>query len=379
MIVLLTWLQAAALLLLIARLLPGRKRRPPVRPRVEGDASTSVSVIVPTYNEARRLAPCLEGLMRQGQPLREIIVVDSGSSDGTPELIRDAMRRDSRVRLTSDPPLPAGWVGKVWALQHGLSIAGGEWILGVDADTEAQPGMVAGVVAAAREEGYDVASFSPRFDGMTGPEQWLQPSMLLTLVYRFGAAGRALPPAERVMANGQCFLARRLVLLHHGGYEPARASWADDVTLARSLARAGVRVGFLDGSHLYDVRAYESVGQMWREWGRSFDLSDATSPLRQWLDVAFIALVQGIPWVMLPLALAGAVPLSSLGVSINVAVVSIRVLMLLAIRGSYRRRSIGFWLSPLADPVATVRLVLSTLRRPTQWRGRAPVTLSAAR
>ena len=48
-------------------------------------------------------------------------------------------------------------------------------------------------------EGRDVVSFAPRFAGMTAAEQWLQPSMLLTLVYRFGAAGRrrrAVPAVE---------------------------------------------------------------------------------------------------------------------------------------------------------------------------------------
>lgn len=331
-------------------------------------------MVLATLNEARRIAPCLSGLHAQGAPLREVIVVDSHSSDGTDAIVRAMAARDARFRLVNDPPLGAGWVGKVWALQYGLGKASGEWVLGMDADTEPCPGMVAAVVMAAEAMRYDVVSFSPQFAGMTAAEQWLQPSMLLTLVYRSGAAGIADPPPDRVMANGQCFLARREVLLAHGGYEAARASWADDVTLARSLAARGVRVGFLDGARLYKVRAYDSVSHMWREWGRSFDLSDATTRLRQWGDVAFIALVQGIPWFVVAAAMlgrlpAGAAPLALLRAS--QAVLVIRALMLVALRDSYERRTFAYWLSPLSDPLAAWRLLLSTVRRPTAWRGRS--------
>ena len=375
-------LQAAALALLLARLAPGRRRQPPVGPVPEGVSGTSVSVVVPTFNEARRIGPCLAGLSRQGPLVREVIVVDSGSSDGTGDLVRQASVSDPRFRIVTDPPLPAGWVGKVWALQHGLSQASGEWVLGVDADTDPKPGMVAGAVTAARRLGYDVVSFSPRFAGMTTAEQWIQPSMLLTLVYRFGAVGAANPAPSRVMANGQCFLARRHVMLEHGGYDAARASWADDVTLARFLAHRGVRVGFLNGSRLYDVRAYHGAGHMWREWGRSFDVSDAATRTQQWLDVAFVMVVQGLPIPLLLMQASGVIgaggPWERALLGINLGLLATRVLMLWALRGSYAHRSFGFWLSPLSDPLAALRLMVSSARRPTSWRGRRFVAGASA-
>lgn len=368
--------QLAALIVLVMRLLPGRGRRPPVSPVPEGVTGTSVSVVVATLNEARRIAPCLEGLHRQGAPLLEVIVVDSRSTDGTPELVQEMAARDDRFRLVNDPPLPDDWIGKVWALEHGLGEARGEWVLGVDADTEPQAGMVAGAVRAAAEAGYELVSFSPRFAGQSAAEQWLQPAMLLTLVYRFGAAGAREPVRpDRVMANGQCFLAKREVLRRHGGYAPARRSFSDDVTLARHYAALGVRVGFLDGSRLYLVRAYESVGEMWREWGRSLDLRDAASRIRQWGDVVFLLLAQGLPvLVLLAFVVAGwpaatAVTRALLGV--NGALCLTRVLLLFALRGAYDRPGMAFWLSPLADPLAVWRIVLSTVRRPRAWRGRA--------
>ena len=383
MIGLLALVQGVALAVLVARLLPGRRRPPPVPPRPDATAADGdVTVVVPTLDEARRIGPCLAGLSAQGSVVREILVVDSGSRDGTPDIVRAAAARDPRITLLRDPPLPDEWIGKVWALQHGLAQARGEWVLGIDADTTPQPGCVGGALAAARDAAYDVVSFAPRFQIGSAAERWLQPALLVTLVYRFGAAGTN-GDAERVMANGQCFLARREVLDAHGGYAAARASFADDVTLARALARAGRRVGFLDGSRLYDVRAYTSAREAWREWGRSLDLKDATSRARQWGDVVFLLVVQGTPLAALALSLLRAVRGVPLGggahalLATSVGLIAVRVMVQFALAASYAVRGVPFWFSPLADPLAALRILLSTLRRPTRWRGREYGSLAA--
>jgi dolichol-phosphate mannosyltransferase len=365
--------QTVALAVLIVRLLPGRTRRPPVAP-LSQLSDTTVSVIVATLNEAARIEPCLAGLRAQGDPLIEVLVVDSRSTDGTRQLVEAAAALDPRVRLLTDDPLPEGWVGKVWALEHGVRAARGEWVLGIDADTEPNPGMVAGAVAAARASRYSIVSFAPTFTGQSAGEQFLQPALLLTLVYRGGVVGTDVNP-KRVLANGQCFLARRDALIRHGGYRPARASFADDVTLARHLVRQGERVGFLDGSRLYRVRSYRSAGEMWREWGRSIDLKHATNPWQQWADILFLTAVQGLPLLML-IALGIAELRSTLAHAshllalVNALLLGIRLLLLRPLSRSYERPGLAFWFSWLADPLAVARIALSTVQRRRSWRGR---------
>ncbi len=375
--------QAVALLVLMARLAPGRRRRPPVQPVGDADApATTLTIMVATLNEAKRIGPCLDGLARQGAIVREILVVDSRSTDGTRELVTAAAVVDPRIQLLTDDPLPADWVGKVWALQHGLAQATGEWVLGIDADITPDPGLAAAVVAAAIEQRFDVVSFSPRFTIPTAAEAWLQPALLVTLVYRCGAAGEGTPDPERVLANGQCFLAKRSVLQAHGGYVAAQRSFADDVTLARHMARAGVRVGFLDGSSLYRVRSYSSMGEAWREWGRSLDLKDATTPARQWADVVFLFLAQAMPLPMVLLLLG--VGRTAIGPAwqplliVNGILLAIRLMLLAALTQSYDRVGLPFWLSPLADAPAAARILLSTMRKRRTWRGRAYVPAAHA-
>ncbi|WP_309738169.1 2'-O-glycosyltransferase CruG [Chamaesiphon sp. OTE_20_metabat_361] len=375
--------QGAASLILLSRLVKGAVRRPPLLPQLATpDRAGSVSVVVPTLNEVDRIAPCLHGLSQQGAVVEEILIVDSNSQDGTRELVKEAASADSRFKLMTDDPLPAGWVGRPWALHWGFlsSSAESEWILGVDADTQPQPGLVNSLVAAAIEEGYDLVSLSPQFILEDAGEWWLQPALLMTLLYRFDSSGVRAQSPDRVMANGQCFLARRTVLEQLGGYTSAAGSFCDDVTLARNAAKQGFKVGFLDGAKVIRVRMYAGMAETWREWGRSLDLKDATTKPQLWSDLALLVLVQGLP---IPLTIAfwslggweNSFLTWQLAIGLNLFLVIVRFALLLAIYPSYAREgfswaSLSFWLSPLADPVAVLRIFLSAFQQPKQWRGR---------
>ncbi len=378
---LLLLVQVPAVAVLLSRLLQAPRRIPPLSLQsAKPDLLGQVSIVVPTLNEAHRIAPCLEGLSRQSYEVREMIVVDSRSQDGTIDRVKAAQVNDPRLRLITDDPLPTGWVGRPWALHTGFlhSSPSSQWILGIDADTYPQPGLVASLIQVAEQQGYDLVSLAPQFILKDLGEFWLQPALLITLIYRFGAAGSE-SGADRVMANGQCFLCRRSLLSTLDGYTSARSSFCDDVTLARNAAKLGAKVGFLDGSRLLKVRMYEGAVETWREWGRSLDLKDAASPGQTWGDVVFLAAVQGLPLIA-TVGMGGAIALGygSLtawsALSLNLGLMIMRVALLWAIAPSYdfsqARASWSFWLSPLADPLAAYRIFLSALRTPTQWRGR---------
>ncbi|NDJ22352.1 glycosyltransferase [Nostoc sp. B(2019)] len=378
-------IQIPATAILLSRLLKGPRRHPPIEPQQPTpELLGSVSVVVPTLNEVLRISPLLAGLSRQSYEVREIIVVDSNSQDGTPDLVKAAQQQDPRFRLMTDDPLPSGWVGRPWALHNGFlhSSEDSQWFMGLDADIQPHPGLIAGLVKTAEAQGYDLVSLSPQFILKYPGECWLQPALLMTLLYRFDPAGINTEQPERVMANGQCFLCRRSVLAAVGGYTSARGSFCDDVTLARNIAAQGFKVGFLDGAKVLKVRMYEGAMETWKEWGRSLDLKDASSSAQLWGDLWLLSAVQGLPllvvlaylFLSLPLAFPPypTPPLLLLG--LNLFLLVIRFAMLLAIAPSYDRKSVKggwlFWLSPLADPIAVLRIFLSAFRTPREWRGR---------
>ena len=374
-------IQLPATAVLLSRLVKGASRQLPIQPgKATPDLLAAVSVVVPTLNEAERISPCLAGLSQQSYEVREITVVDSYSKDETPKLVKAASQKDPRFRLINDEALPPGWVGRPWALHNGFkhSSTQSQWILGMDADTEPRAGLIAGLVKVANAEGYDLVSLSPQFILKYPGECWLQPALLITLLYRFESAGVDTDIAERVMANGQCFLCRRSVLAAVGGYTSAKSSFCDDVTLARNIAAQGYKVGFLDGSLVLKVRMYEGALETWKEWGRSLDLKDASSMSQVWGDLWLLLSVQALPlfivlyFCLMPHSLA-LLPLLLLG--LNSFLLVIRWALLLAVASAYDFSTAKggwlFWLSPLADPLAVLRIFLSANRTPTQWRGRS--------
>jgi dolichol-phosphate mannosyltransferase len=375
--------QLPAIAVLLSRLIQGPFRQPPLQPQTATPAMRGqVSVVVPTLNEVDRLSPCLAGLAAQTEELREITIVDSRSTDGTPALVQAAQSTEPRLRLITDDPLPSGWVGRPWALHSGWlnSDPASAWILGLDADTQPQPGLIPSLLKTAAAQGFDLITLSPRFILQYPGEIWLQPALLMTLVYRFGAAGDLTNAPDRVMANGQCFFCKKSVLAAIGGYTVAASSFCDDVTLARAIAATGAKVGFLDGANVLKVRMYEGMAETWREWGRSLDLKDATTRSQIWADLWLLTMTQGLPiglcWVSWMLWMGGDRSLTvMIAAAVNGLLVVIRFALGAAILGSYdlagARGKWLFWLSPLADPVAVLRIWLSANRRPKSWRGRS--------
>ncbi|PZV19679.1 MAG: glycosyl transferase [Pseudanabaena sp.] len=373
-------LQVPATLVLLKRLSNARDRTAPLLPlelSVEASAKQDpkVSIVIPTLNEIDRLPTCLEGL--RDQAAKEIIVVDSRSQDGTPEYVQK-LQKDFPIplKLITDDPLPEGWVGRPWALHTGFlnSDPTSEWVLGIDADTLPQKGLVASFVDQATVDNFDIVSLSPKFILKTAGEQWLQPALLITLIFRFGATGdRTQFTEDRVMANGQCFLSKRTKLVELNGYELAKSSFCDDVTLARAAAQRGAKVGFLDGAALMQVRMYTSMAETWREWGRSLDLKDASTPNQTFADCLLLTAVQGLPILML-MALSIWQPTPSILMNLlfwlNAFLVFIRCLLMFGIRTSYTEVGFWFWISPLADPFAVIRIWISALTKPKSWRGR---------
>ncbi len=376
-------LQLPATTILLLRLIRGSTRQPPLKPEEPTpELLGKVSIVVPTLNEAERITPCLMGLSRQSYEVREIIVVDSDSTDDTQGLVKTTAKKDPRFRLITDDPLPPGWVGRPWALHTGFlaSSPKSEWLLGVDADTQPDPGLAASLVKKAETEGYDLISLSPRFILKYPGELWLQPALLMTLVYRFGPTGTGSQTPERVMANGQCFLCRRSVLSKMEGYVSAQGSFCDDVTLARNIAAEGFKVGFLDGSLVLSVRMYEGMVETWQEWGRSLDLKDASPTFQVGSDLWLLSVTQGLPLLVLLGYLLFGLPISIsmsakfLLFGLNLFLLLIRFALLLAIAPSYdfskAQASWLFLLSPLADPLAVLRIFLSAIKTPIKWRGR---------
>lgn len=386
LLLLLALAQALAGLRVAARLLRTARgtRIAPASAPVPG---ARVSVIVPVLNERERLAPCLTSLTAQPEEVVEILVVDGGSTDGTPELTRQFAERDRRIRLIDAAPVPADWNGKAHGLHTGLQTAAptSHWLLTIDADVRVAPQLTRALLAHAQPLGLDALGVATRQQIGGAGDAIVHPALLTTLVYRFGIPGHTTSRPSEAQANGQCSLYRRDALEAIGGFELARASRCEDVTVARALAQAGFLTGFFEAGDMARVAMYESWRDTWRNWPRSLPLRDRYSGAAGWLGLAEVTLAQGLPLVLL--AIIGArwaltdQPTSRRrpwredfpGQSfrrLQFALLALRLGVLAGTCRAYDRPAPTYWLSPLADFPVALRLWQSALQRQHTWRGR---------
>lgn len=86
-----------------------------------------ISVIIPVRNEADNVGALLDDLLAQSLPPAEVLVVDTGSTDGSAAIVAQVAAQDRRVRLLSAPgAYPGG------ARNEGLRAARSEWVAFVD-------------------------------------------------------------------------------------------------------------------------------------------------------------------------------------------------------------------------------------------------------
>lgn len=92
-----------------------------------------LSVIIPAYNEEKKLGPNLSPVLKylhRYYPDFELIFVDDGSTDNTAKLIRQALAKESKARLISYRPNK----GKGYAVRTGVMASVGKQVLFMDAD-----------------------------------------------------------------------------------------------------------------------------------------------------------------------------------------------------------------------------------------------------
>ena len=116
--------------------------------------SETVSVIVPIYNAETTLRRCLSSLRKQTYPDLEILMLDDGSTDGSPDICREFADADPRFRFFPLPPRH-----NVAAVRNsGLERFTGEYLMFADADDLVSDNYVERLLEVLKESGCDLAS-----------------------------------------------------------------------------------------------------------------------------------------------------------------------------------------------------------------------------
>jgi teichuronic acid biosynthesis glycosyltransferase TuaG len=93
-----------------------------------------VSIITPMYNGERFVGQTIDSVLSQTYPNWEMIIIDDGSSDKGPEIVRDYTLKDNRITLLTQPNAGSGA-----ARNNGIREAKGQYIALLDADDTWNP------------------------------------------------------------------------------------------------------------------------------------------------------------------------------------------------------------------------------------------------
>ena len=342
-------------------------------------APGGVSVLIPARDEVANIERCVRAADAARGPITEIVVYDDDSTDGTGEVLAALQAELPRLRVIHGDGLPAGWVGKPYAL-HRLSVAArSEVLLNIDADvTLRAEGLLRMLSLLGSPDqvpgGLDAALVTAVPRQRTGS---LVERSMIPLLHLSYVAWLPMPLIHRtrdprvLAANGQLLLVRRSALDAVGGWAGVRAALVDDMALCREMKRSGRRVVFADGDQMADCRMYTDATSLWRGFSKNFYEGIGGHPLGLIMVMALHLLIFVAPYVALPIAaLRGDTPLmaaAAIGVAANV--------MLRLIMAARHGHSL---FSVLVHPLAVLAMMGVLLdsyrcsrRGDIRWRGRS--------
>ncbi len=260
----------------------------------------------------------MRALLAQDYPTFEVILLDDDSHDDTYALALGEGRGDTRLTVAHGAPLPPAWGGKNWACHQLAAMAQHDLLIFTDADVIWSEGALAAVVRSVHAYQADLLTVWPTQQTVTWIERLVVPLMAFSVfAYLPSWLVHRTPYPTAAAATGQCMAFRRAAYNAIGGHGAVRATVLEDVTLARRVKAAGLRLVMIEAAGLILCRMYLGWRQVFDGYtknilaghGRSIPLLIASTifhlalfvlPL-VWLVAGFFASVPF--WPRWPLAL----------------------------------------------------------------------------
>jgi len=272
--------------------------------------NTSLTVVVPAYNEAANIAACLTSLLSSEEPCGDwrVLLVDDRSSDATVAIALEAAgacgATEPRFSLLDAGARPVGerWVGKNWACSRAMEQVVNEWVLFVDADVRLQPATLRRALAQAIADGADLFSLAPRLSCGCLAEWMVQPIMASLLGLGFPIEAANDPASAVAFAAGPFMLFRLSAYEAIGGHRALAAEVVEDLALARRIKQGGHRLRYLLGLDALELRMYSDFASLWEGWTKNWLLGLDGDVARALAASSVVLLMFSGPWLLTPAA-----------------------------------------------------------------------------
>ncbi len=200
-----------------------------------------------------------------GDGLREVIVVDDGSTDETPDIVRSYS--DARLTYVRIDVVPEGWSPKNWACWIGARRASGDVLAFLDADTWfLRPDSLRVLACTAKEHG--IASMAPRFGCLTRRCRAVE-TVLTTFSHAFLGFEKVNDPGHGLAwFYGCCWATNRGLYERFGGHAAVKADIVEDKAIAKLLKRYGLVPAVIKGFDHVETLWYGNVSETVATLGR---------------------------------------------------------------------------------------------------------------
>ena len=277
---------------------------PRLKPAQEAPApDTSLTVVIPAFNEAHNIADCLGSVLASAPPCRDwsVVVVDDESTDATVENAIRAGSTASRFRLIKAGPRPADerWVGKNWACSKAVEQVSSDWLLFIDADVRLKPDALQRALAQAVDEHSDLLSLAPRLSCGCLAEWMVQPIMASLLGLGFPILETNDPESPVAFAAGPFMLFKASTYECIGGHRALAGEVVEDLALARAIKAGGYRLSYLLGLDAVDLRMYADLAALWEGWTKNWFLGLDRDPGKAIGAALVVVLMFTAPWLLL--------------------------------------------------------------------------------
>ena len=268
---------------------------------------TSLTVVIPAFNEAHNIEACVASVLANQPPCRDwsVLVVDDESTDETVERAMRAGSAASHFRLIKAGPRPVNerWVGKNWACSRAVDQVSSEWLLFIDADVRLKPDALKRALAQALDEQADLLSLAPRLSCGCLAEWMVQPIMASLLGLGFPILETNDPESPVAFAAGPVMLFKASTYTQIGGHRALAGEVVEDLALARAIKAGGHRLRYLLGLDAVDLRMYADLAALWEGWTKNWFLGLDRDPIKA-LGAALVVVVMfSLPWLLLPSSL----------------------------------------------------------------------------
>ncbi len=233
----------------------------------DGDEVLSqITVLIPARNEAGVIQQTLQSVFAQGPGLK-IILIDDSSEDATVEKARQVA--NVNLRIVRNSPLPAGWSGKLWALERGRQHVTTPYALLLDADIELGQGVIKALREKMDRQGISFISLMAVPSMSSSWEKLLMPAFVhfFKILYPFRRVNSRRTSVAA--AAGGCILMESRLLEQIGGFESIKSAVIDDCALAGRVKSQKFKIWLGLTHSVKSVRGYHHLKEIWDMVARS--------------------------------------------------------------------------------------------------------------